>query len=158
MKLSKALPFGVLILGVAGFVTSMSYAISAYHSQDAAQTDLPRIKISAGKYLLDAQVASTPAQHSIGLMHRASLPENEAMLFVFKHPSQQCFWMKNTHVPLTAAFLADDGTIINLADMTPLSTVMHCANRPVRYVLEMNQKLVKDGIFAGAIVGGIPVL
>jgi uncharacterized membrane protein (UPF0127 family) len=74
-----------------------------------------------GMYRIDAQVASTPLQRQIGLMHRKEMPQTEGMLFVFEQPGEQCFWMKNTLLPLTAAFVADDGTIVNLADMKPLT-------------------------------------
>lgn len=103
------------------------------------QLNLPRIQLQAGMHLIDAQVASTPAQRNTGLMWRQSMPTNEGMLFVFEQPAVQCFWMQNTLIPLTAAFVADDGTIVNLADMQPLSTQSHCSTAPVRYVLEMQQ-------------------
>ena len=103
------------------------------------QTDLPRTTISAGMHRIDAQVAATPAQRQIGLMHRKDMPQHEGMLFVFEQPGVQCFWMKNTLLPLTAAFVADDGSIVNLADMKPLDESSHCSAKPVRYVLEMNQ-------------------
>jgi len=97
-----------------------------------------------------AQVAATPDQRSIGLMHRAEMPQSEGMLFAFEQASQQCFWMKNTILPLTAAFIADDGTIVNLADMKPQTTDAHCSEQPVRWVLEMNQGwFAKRGIKAG---------
>ena len=83
------------------------------------QTQLPRVKLSAGMHQIDAQVAQTPDQRTIGLMFRKDMPQHEGMLFVFEQPSVQCFWMKNTLLPLTAAFVADDGTIVNLADMKP---------------------------------------
>ena len=83
------------------------------------QTNLPRVKLSAGMHLIDAQVAHTPGQREIGLMFRKEMPQHEGMLFVFEQPSEQCFWMKNTLLPLTAAFIADDGTLVNLADMKP---------------------------------------
>lgn len=67
------------------------------------------------------------------------MPTHEGMLFIFEQPAVQCFWMKNTPSPLTAAFVADDGTIVNLADMQPLSEQSHCSAKPVRFVLEMNQ-------------------
>jgi uncharacterized membrane protein (UPF0127 family) len=104
-----------------------------------AQTDLPRVKISAGMYQIDAQVAQTPSQQQTGLMYRKEMPQAEGMLFVFDQPSTQCFWMKNTLLPLTAAFVADDGRIVTLADMQPLTLDSHCSEEPVRYVLEMNQ-------------------
>ena len=103
------------------------------------QLDLPRTPISVGMLRIDAQVASTPQQREIGLMYRREMPQHEGMLFVFERPGVQCFWMRNTLLPLTAAFVEDDGTITNLADMKPLDETSHCSTKPVRYVLEMNQ-------------------
>ena len=104
-----------------------------------AQTDLPRTTLQAGMYQLDVQVAATPEQRAIGLMFRQSMPEYEGMLFAFEQLTPQCFWMKNTLLPLTAAFVADDGSIVNLADMQPQTTTSHCSEKPVRFVLEMKQ-------------------
>ena len=119
--------------------------------------DLPRVRLNAGMYLIDAQVASTPIQRSTGLMFRRSLPVGEGMLFVFDQAAVQCFWMKNTSLPLSAAFLSDDGTIATLADMRPQSTKTHCSNQPVRFVLEMNQGwFAKRGLQVGARLGGAP--
>ena len=67
------------------------------------------------------------------------MPELEGMLVVVEQHGVQCFWIKDTLIPLTAAFLADDGRIVNLADMQPLDERSHCSTEPVRYVLEMNQ-------------------
>jgi uncharacterized protein len=121
------------------------------------QTDLQRIKLGAGMHRIDAQVAHTPEQRQIGLMWRKSMPSNEGMLFIFEQPAQQCFWMKNTLLPLTAAFVADDGKIVNLVDMKPQTTDPHCSKQPVRYVLEMNQGwFAKKGIQAGAKLTGLP--
>lgn len=119
------------------------------------QLDLPRTRLTAGMHQIDAQVAQTPGQRQIGLMHRKEMPQHEGMLFVFEQPAVQCFWMKNTLIPLTAAFVADDGTIVNLADMQPLSDASHCSERPVRYVLEMNQGWFdKRRLSAGFKLGG----
>jgi uncharacterized membrane protein (UPF0127 family) len=121
------------------------------------QLDLPRVPITAGMYRIDAQVASTPQQRQVGLMFRENLPQQEGMLFVFEQPAVQCFWMKNTLVPLTAAFVADDGRIVNLADMQPQTTDSHCSEAPVRYVLEMNQGwFAKKGLRKGAKLAGAP--
>lgn len=126
-------------------------------AQEAPQLNLPRIKLSAGMRLIDVQLAMTPQQRATGLMYRREMPQHEGMLFVFEQPSPQCFWMKNTLLPLTAAFVADDGVITNLADMKPQSTESHCSVKPVRYVLEMNQGwFAKRGIKAGFKLGGKP--
>ena len=122
-----------------------------------AQTDLPRVTLQAGMYRIDAQVAATPAEQQKGLMFRREMPATEGMLFVFDRPATQCFWMKNTLLPLTAAFVADDGRIVNLADMKPQTLDSHCSQEPVRYVLEMNQGwFERKGIKAGHRLGGGP--
>jgi hypothetical protein len=113
--------------------------IGSVQAQDQPQLNLPRVKLGAGMHRIDAQVALTPEQRQIGLMFRAEMPKHEGMLFMFEEPAQQCFWMKNTLLPLTAAFVADDGAIVNLADMQPQTTDSHCSARPVRFVLEMNK-------------------
>ena len=103
------------------------------------QTDLQRMVIQAGMFQIDAQIAQTPQQRQIGLMFRKEMPAHEGMLFVFEEPQKQCFWMKNTLLPLTAAFVDDEGVIVNTADMKPQTTDSHCSDKPVRFVLEMNQ-------------------
>jgi uncharacterized membrane protein (UPF0127 family) len=103
------------------------------------QTDLQRLVIQAGMFQIDAQIAQTPEQRQIGLMFRKDMPTHEGMLFVFEEPQKQCFWMKNTLLPLTAAFVDEDGVIVNTADMQPQTTESHCSDKPVRFVLEMNQ-------------------
>lgn len=121
------------------------------------QTDLPRVTLSAGMYQIDAQVARTPGQREIGLMFREQMPLHEGMLFVFDEPSEQCFWMRNTLLPLTAAFIADDGTVVNLADMKPKTLDSHCSAKPVRFVLEMNQGwFARKGIKPGYKLSGPP--
>ncbi|WP_246316359.1 DUF192 domain-containing protein [Tepidicella baoligensis] len=114
------------------------------------QLNLPRVQLQAGMHLINAQVANTHQQRAIGLMWRRDMAPNEGMLFVFEQPQRQCFWMQNTYLPLTAAFIEDDGTIVNLADMQPLTTDSHCSAKPVRFVLEMHQGwFAKRGIQAG---------
>ena len=117
----------------------MLLLLSVTAGAQTAQTELPRVQMQAGMYQINAQVASTPEQRAIGLMNRPDMPQHEGMLFVFENPQVQCFWMKNTLMPLTAAFIADDGSIVNLADMKPQTTDSHCSDKPVRYVLEMKQ-------------------
>ncbi len=88
-------------------------------------------------------------------MLRADMPSHEGMLFVFDEPAVQCFWMKNTLLPLTAAFVDDQGRIVNLVDMQPQTTTSHCSTAPVRYVLEMNQGwFAQRHVAAGARLSG----
>jgi uncharacterized protein len=130
-------------------------AVGPASAQDEPQMKLQRTALQAGMHRIDAQVALTPEQRQIGLMWRKTMPAHEGMLFVFEEPTKQCFWMKNTLLPLTAAFVADDGTIVNLEDMKPQTTEPHCSTKPVRYVLEMNKGwFAKKGIKAGAKLTG----
>ena len=134
-------------------------ALMAGHApaQDQPQLNLPRVSLGAGMHKIDAQLALTPDQRQIGLMHRTEMPQHEGMLFFFEEPAQQCFWMKNTLLPLTAAFVADDGTIVNLVDMKPQTTDSHCSTKPVRFVLEMNQGwFAKRAVKAGFRLTGKP--
>ncbi len=141
-------------IGLFGLLTLIG---GTSHAQDTAQLNLPRVRLSAGIHLIDAQLAATPEQRATGLMFRKEMPATEGMLFVFEQPAQQCFWMKNTLLPLTAAFVTDDGTIATLADMQPQTTDSHCSTQPVRYVLEMNQGWFrKKGIKTGSRLGGKP--
>jgi uncharacterized protein len=121
------------------------------------QMNLQRVRLGAGMHQIDAQVAMAPEERSTGLMYRKEMPQHEGMLFIFEQPATQCFWMKNTLLPLTAAFVADDGTIVNLVDMKPQTTDAHCSAKPVRYVLEMNQGwFKKKNIQAGTKLTGKP--
>jgi uncharacterized membrane protein (UPF0127 family) len=132
-------------------------ATAAVSAQEAPQLNLQRITLSAGMHQIDVQLALTGEQKQLGLMQRKDMPAHEGMLFVFDQPSTQCFWMRNTLIPLTAAFVADDGRIVNLADMKPLTEQSHCSTKPVRYVLEMNQGwFAKKGIKPGFRLTGAP--
>lgn len=120
-------------------VALMSFsAIAQGTAQGSPQINLQRANLSAGMHLIQVQLAQNFVQRQIGLMWRKEMPQNEGMLFIFEQPSVQCFWMRNTLLPLTAAFVADDGTIVNLLDMKPMSDDSHCSSKPVRFVLEMN--------------------
>lgn len=117
----------LLLLGLAGLTVVK------------AQETLPQVDLQVANSTLTVEVASTPAQHEKGLMQRDHLPAQSGMLFVFDRPKAVCFWMKNTWIPLTAAFMLDDGTVSQLAHMAPLSEEAHCSRIPVRYVLEVNR-------------------
>lgn len=134
----------------------LALAASTSFAQEP-QMNLPRVSLSAGMHKIDAQVARTPDHRSTGLMFRKEMPQHEGMLFVFEMPTQQCFWMKNTLIPLSTAFLADDGTIVNIAEMAPQTLESHCSSKPVRYVLEMNKGwFAKKGLKPGMKISGDP--
>jgi uncharacterized membrane protein (UPF0127 family) len=126
----------------------------AARAQEQPQ-DLPAVSLRVGMHNIRAQLATTPLQRQIGLMYRQSMPTQEGMLFVFDDAQPQCFWMRNTLIPLSVAFLDDDGAVVNIADMKPLSEDSHCSAKPVRYVLEMNQGwFAKRGVKPGTRLTG----
>ena len=125
------------------------------HGQDAPQLNLERVNLTSGMHRIDAQIAGTPEQRQTGLMLRKEMPQHEGMIFVFDQPAKQCFWMKNTLIPLSAAFISDDGVIVNIEELKPLALDAHCSAQPVRYVLEMNKGwFSKKGIKAGSKLQG----
>jgi len=120
-----------------GFATTL-FGMTLSQAQ-AQERVLPRTTLQAGMHLIRAEVAGDVDSRARGLMFRERLGPNEGMLFVFEQPSTQCFWMRNTLVPLTIAFLADDGRIVNTADMEPKSEASHCSAEGVRFALEMER-------------------
>ena len=137
---------------------ALAVAMAGAAAQDRPQPKLPTVALTAGMHLIQAEVALTLPQQMVGMMHRRQMGANEAMLFVYEEAAQRCFWMRNTLLPLTIAFIADDGSIVNLADMQPLDESSHCSARPVRFALEMNQGwFAKRGIKPGFQLRGSPL-
>lgn len=124
-----------------------------------AQTpsELPTIDLYLGMHRLKAELAIDPRDRATGLMWRKSMPDNAGMLFVFQGHAIHCFWMRNTFIPLSIAFLRDDGSIVNIEDMQPLNDTSHCPTEPVRFALEVNQGwFAKRNIAPSMKVRGLP--
>ena len=85
---------------------------------------LPSIQLQAGLYKIVAEVAATEQSRQLGLMHRNYLPPDEGMLFVFESKGTHCFWMRNNKIPLTIAFLADDGKIVNIIELKAMTKII----------------------------------
>ena len=101
---------------------------------------MKEIEISVGSHHLTVEVADDEISQSRGLMFRKSLSENEGMLFDFKEPGIYSFWMKNTLIPLSIAFLDERGEITKIEAMTPNDTVrFHRSPIGTRYGLEVNE-------------------
>lgn len=121
-----------------------------------AQAQMPRVDLSLGFYRVEAEVAADQKNRALGLMGRRSLAPQQGMLFVFAAPARHCMWMKNTFLPLSVAFLDEEGSVINIEDMQPETENNHCAARPARFALEMNQGwFAGKGIKAGARLTGL---
>jgi uncharacterized membrane protein (UPF0127 family) len=122
-----------------------------------APTEFAVVPLSAGIYVIRAEVAALPSERERGLMFRQQMGANQGMVFLFDRPAVQCMWMKNTLIPLSVAFIADDGRILNIEDMSPQSEDNHCAAKPARYALEMNRGwFAKHGIAEGSKISGLP--
>jgi uncharacterized membrane protein (UPF0127 family) len=125
-------------------------------SASAQQPPLPAVTLNVGIHVIQAEVAGTPATRSQGLMRRKSMAQGAGMLFLFDESAAHCMWMKNTLIPLSVAFIDERGQIVNIADMQPLDETSHCASRPARYALEMNQGWFKKrGIAPGMPIQGL---
>lgn len=104
----------------------------------AQQAQFPTTQLTAGMHVIKAEVAANDPQRQQGLMFREKMSNNAGMVFVFDQPNTQCMWMKNTLLPLSVAFIDEQGAIVNIEDMKPQTLDSHCSTKPVKYALEMN--------------------
>lgn len=121
---------------------------------NAAQPKLPTVKVFLGPKEIVAEVASKPVEIQTGMMHRTEMGENEGMLFVFGRPMRAAFYMRNTKIPLTCAYIDPEGVVLELHDMKPLDeSSIEASSDQVQYVLEMRQGwFQKHGITVGTVV------
>jgi uncharacterized membrane protein (UPF0127 family) len=130
--------------------------IALFAAATTRAAGLPTIELSIKGHRLMAEVASTEATRTTGLMNRFSLQPDHGMLFVFKEALPQAFWMKNTYVPLSIAFIDGDGRIINIEDMSPQTEITHPSRGLALYALEMKKGWFADrNIAPGARVEGL---
>lgn len=137
---------------------TLSLAMSSADAQmGKPNTGLPTTKLKIGDTTIVAEVAATNEQRSTGLMYRFSLPPDGGMLFVFDAPRPLSFWMRNTYVALSIAFIDAHGTILNIADMAPRDERSTWSTGAALYALEMRKGwFAQNGIVAGARVEGLP--
>jgi uncharacterized membrane protein (UPF0127 family) len=138
-------------------ILAASFLFILTENAAAQGPSLPIIELKAGMYRIEAELADTPAARQTGLMYRTFMPTNTGMLFVFPEKAIHCFWMRNTKLSLTIAFIDDDGKIVNLSDMEPETQNNHCPRGPVRFALEMNQKwFTQRALGPGTVITGLP--
>jgi len=143
------------------FLAAMSGLLPAIAQAPAAEKaqSLPSIPLVISGTKLAAEVASTPEQRSIGLMYRFSLQPDHGMIFVFERAEPQAFYMKNTYIPLSIAFIGRDGRILNIADMAPRDESLHWSIGPAQFALEMRKGwFAAHGIGPGDRVEGLPAI
>jgi len=138
-------------------VAALLLIILSQRPARAQQMLLPTTELAIGAHRIHAEIAATDESRSYGLMNRTHLPPDQGMLFVFEQPGIQCFWMKNTPLPLSIAFIDERGLILNIADMRPQTTESHCPAGPALYALEMERGwFAQRRISAGQTLSGLP--
>ncbi len=116
-----------------------------------ARPPLPTVTLHVGGHTIRVEHAATPETLREGLMHRTALAADNGMLFELGEPDIHCFWMKNTLIPLSIAFIDRDGRIVDIQDMRPQSLDPHCPTEPVTRALEMNLGwFARAGVRTGA--------
>jgi len=146
LGLTRVFGAGCLALAVAGAARAAT-----------ANEALPTIPLSINGHKIVVEVAATPERRSLGLMNRFSLQPDHGMLFVFDYPEPQAFWMKNTFIPLSIAFVGPDGKIINIDEMQPHDESTHTSRGPALYAIEMRKGwFTERGIKSGDAVTGLP--
>lgn len=121
-----------------------------------AGEELPKLPLAIGGHALTAEVAATPSTRTVGLMNRFSLKPDHGMLFVFSAPQPLSFWMKNTYIALSIAFIDPSGRIVNIEDMAPQTETPHRSAAPSLYALEMKKGwFAERGIGPGDRVDGL---
>jgi len=147
--------FSFSVIRIRGTCIALSFILIFISIETlACPLELPAATISIKGHTLAVELATTPKARVCGLSHRVKLPENHGMLFIYPDLGPRTFWMKDTHVPLSIAFLDDSGLILSIHHMTPMQTAERYRSlQPVRYALEVNQGwFAEHGIGVGDIV------
>lgn len=153
---ASSFPGRIAALALTLLVGAFLSPLAAQPATGRAQT-LPTIPIKVGTHAVTAELAATPEQRQLGLMFRFSLPADRGMLFVFDAPQPLGFWMRNTYIPLSIAFIDAGGRILNIEDMAPHDERSHPSRGPSLYALEMRKGwFAERGIGPGTRVSGLP--
>lgn len=135
------------------FLAMLAYSCGDDSSATLTPTRTVTVEGDGHSERLQVELATTEKEREQGLMFRQSLDEDRGMLFLFPSDVTVGFWMKNTYVPLTIAYLAADGTVLDLRDGKPLDEAVLTPSRPYRMVLEVNQGwFARHGLGPGAVV------
>ncbi|HEY1997218.1 DUF192 domain-containing protein [Paraburkholderia sp.] len=165
MRISLRSLIARFALAVALPLAAASFTLAPVHNAYAQQMppgakqpgDFPRAKLTVGMFVIDAAVAANDPDREQGLMYRSQLAPNEGMLFVFNENAVHCFWMKNTLIPLSIAFMRADGTITDIDEMDAETTNNHCPRNNGVYALEMSKNWFEaKGIRPGMVMQGLP--
>jgi uncharacterized membrane protein (UPF0127 family) len=162
--------FGVIASGALVLASALAVPLAAHAAAPASASppaampanfkkkgEFPHVTLTAGTVKISAEVAATQADREQGLMYRASLGPNEGMLFVFDEIAYHCFWMKNTEIPLSIAYIDDNGMVTDVQEMAAETEDNHCPTSGGRYALEMAKGwFAANGIKPGMQLQGLP--
>ncbi len=139
------------------FAATLLLATTAFAQQEAQPT-LPITTLTVGKKQISAEVADDNKERMTGLMFRKKLAPDSGMLFVMPRVEPASFWMRNTLIPLSVAYISPEGLILEIHDMKPLDeTPVPSKLTNIAYALEMDQGwFSSNGIFPGERLGGLP--
>lgn len=130
-------------------------SLFVFSCKSTPKSDLPVAQLTVDGSNVVAEVANTESTRMAGLMFRRDLGLNDGMLFVFPDAEQRAFWMKNTLIPLSIAFMNEKGVIENVLEMPPQTEQTFMSDGPAQYALEMNAGwFTKRGIKPGDMVLG----
>jgi len=141
------------------FITgrASALALSIFCGAASAAENRALLPLHIGPHAFQVEVAATPSERRRGLMGRTHLPADGGMLFVFEQSGRHCFWMRDTPLPLSVAFIDSTGRVASLTDMQPRTEMLHCPNTDVRYALEVRQgEFQRRGITVRTQVDGLP--
>jgi len=151
--------FFAVLLGITTAISPIAVQAETRSAQQQIDSEKTSdyITLELSDQSITVEVANNERTRSKGLMYRESMPADQGMLFVFDYPHQPCFWMKNTYLPLSIAFITTQGIISSIHDMQPQSTDTHCPREPILYALEMNQGwFKKHELKPGNKIKGLP--
>jgi uncharacterized membrane protein (UPF0127 family) len=133
-----------------------AFLLLALAAASVSAAPLATIELAIKGHKLVAEIAATEATRTTGLMNRFSLQPDHGMLFIFSQPQPLAFWMKNTYVPLSIAFIDADGRIVNIDDMAPRTMDTHPSRGLALYALEMKKGwFAERGIGPGDAISGL---
>lgn len=135
---------GVMVVGAV-----LAFAVSKQQARAADIAEVCNLTFTGNVQLRGVPVARTKVQQAKGLSNRADI--GPGMLFAFDPPGKLAFWMKDTRIPLSIAFMSEDGTLFAIEDMTPYSEEYHLSMKPAKYALELAQgQFQHEGLAVGS--------
>lgn len=135
---------GVVVVG-----SLLAFAAVRHQAQAADETEVCDLKFTGNVHFFGVPVARTKAQQAKGLSGRDEV--GSGMLFAFDPPGKLAFWMKETRIPLSIAFVSEDGTLFAIEDMVPFSEEYHLSMKPAKYALELVQgQFQHEGLLVGS--------